>query len=229
MGTAASYERDGTVGIIRIDDGKANVMSVPTMSAISAALDQAEADGVVVVIQGREGLFSAGFDLGVFKQGPAPAGEMLRAGGALVARILSFPAPVIAACTGHAIAMGSFLLLSSDLRIGASGAFRIGMNEVAIGLAVPYFALEVARQRVPVSALSRAALLAEMVGPEEAVGMGFLDRVVPSDQVVPTALEVARAFSELDMSAHRETKARLRGAAAEAVRKATADEFGALA
>ncbi|MEM7433820.1 MAG: crotonase/enoyl-CoA hydratase family protein [Myxococcota bacterium] len=229
MGTVASYERDGGVGIIRIDDGKANVMSVPTMSAINSALDQAEADGVVVVIEGREGLFSAGFDLGVFKQGPGPAGEMLRAGGTLVARILSFPAPVIAACTGHAIAMGSFLLLSSDLRIGASGAFRIGMNEVAIGLAVPYFALEVARQRLPVSVLSRAALLAEMVGPEEAARMGFLDRVVPSDQVVPAALEAARAFSELDMAAHRETKVRLRGATAEAVRQATVDEFGALA
>ena len=227
MGNAVSYERDGNVSTIVIDDGKANAMSVPTMTEINAALDQAREDRTVVVLTGREGLFSAGFDLAVFKQGPGPLGEMLRTGGELNARILSFPQPIIAACTGHAIAMGSFLLLSSDYRVGADGPFRIGMNEVAIGLTVPHFALEVAKQRIPVNALTRAALLAEMFSPKDAATVGFLDTVVPPEDVLPVALERARAVSELDMAAHQETKKRVRGSIAAAVREATHAEFAA--
>ncbi|MEM9729237.1 MAG: crotonase/enoyl-CoA hydratase family protein [Myxococcota bacterium] len=227
MGKSVSYGREGNVSTIVIDDGKANAMSVATMNEVNAALDQAKEDRTVVVLAGREGLFSAGFDLAVFKQGPGPLGEMLRTGGELNARILSFPRPVIAACTGHAIAMGSFLLLSCDYRIGADGPFRIGMNEVAIGLTVPHFALEVARQRIPVQYLSRAALLAEIFSPEDAVAAGFLDRVVPAGDVLTVAQERARAISELDMTAHEETKKRVRSAIAERVSRVTQEEFAA--
>lgn len=226
MGKAVSYERDGNVSTIVIDDGKANAMSVSTMTEINQALDQAQEDRTVVVLAGRQGLFSGGFDLAVFKQGPGPLGEMLVTGGELNARILSFPRPIIAACTGHAIAMGSFLLLSADYRIGADGPFRIGMNEVAIGMTVPLFALEVARQRIPVNILSRASLLAEMFAPEDAVTAGFLDMIVPPEDVVSAAQERAGAISELDLAAHAETKKRVRGAVADEVRSLTLSEFG---
>jgi enoyl-CoA hydratase len=226
MSEVINYDRDGGISTIRIDDGKANVMSVATMTALQAALDQAEADGTVVVLTGREGLFSAGFDLNVFKQGVEPAREMLLAGARLAARILTFPAPFVVACTGHAIAMGSFLLMAADLRIGAKGAYRLGMNEVAIGLTVPLFAIEIARQRVPASYLSRNAILAEMHSPTDAVAAGFLDHVVPPDDVLPTALEHANRLSGLDMAAHKATKLRLRAHVAEAVRDAAQTDFG---
>ena len=168
---------------IVIDDGKANAMSVPTMTEINAALDQAREDRTVVVLTGREGLFSAGFDLAVFKQGPGPLGEMLRTGGELNARILSFPQPVIAACTGHAIAMGSFLLLSSDYRVGADGPFRIGMNEVAIAMTLPHFAIEIARQRLAPAYFHRT-VTGDMYGPEDGYTRRFQMRILPEQSAV---------------------------------------------
>ena len=226
MGKLVSYEHSEGISTITMDDGKVNAMSVTMMREINAALDQAEEDGSVVILTGREGIFSAGFDLAVFKQGMEPLREMLRAGARLAERLLSFPFPVVAACNGHGIAMGSFLLMSTDVRIGVDGPFRIGMNEVAIGMTLPYFAVEIARQRLTPAHFNRGAILAEMYSPKEAVDPGFLDRVVAADQLLVTARETAAALSKLDMPAHATTKLRVRGTALEALRQAISSEFG---
>jgi len=226
MGERVSYEHSDGISTITMDDGKANAMSVPMMQAINAALDQAEEQGAVTILTGRDGIFSAGFDLAVFKQGMEPLMEMLRVGARLTERLLSFPFPVIAACSGHGIAMGSFLLMSTDVRIGVEGPFRIGMNEVAIGMTLPYFAVEIARHRLAPTFFDRAAILAEMYSPQEAITPGFLDRVVSPDQLLSTARETAAALAKLDMPAHAATKLRVRGAALEALRQAITSEFG---
>jgi enoyl-CoA hydratase len=226
MGKLVSYEHSEGISTITMDDGKVNAMSVTMMQEINAALDQAEKHGSVVILTGREGVFSAGFDLAVFKQGMEPLMEMLRVGARLTERLLSFPFPVVAACNGHGIAMGSFLLMSTDVRIGVDGPFRIGMNEVAIGMTLPYFAVEIARQRLTPAHFNRGAILAEMYSPKEAVDPGFLDRVVAADQLLVTARETAAALSKLDMPAHATTKLRVRGTALEALRQAISSEFG---
>jgi enoyl-CoA hydratase len=226
MGKLVSYEHSEGIGTITMDDGKVNAMSVTMMQEINAALDQAEEDGAVVILTGRKGVFSAGFDLAVFKQGMEPLMEMLRVGARLTERLLSFPFPVVAACNGHGIAMGSFLLMSTDVRIGVDGPFRIGMNEVAIGMTLPYFAVEIARQRLTPAYFNRGTILAEMYSPQEAISPGFLDRVVASDQLLVTARETAAALTKLDMPAHAATKLRVRGAALEALRQAITSEFG---
>ncbi|MBW1905433.1 MAG: crotonase/enoyl-CoA hydratase family protein, partial [Deltaproteobacteria bacterium] len=177
------------------------------------------------ILTGRDGIFSAGFDLAVFKQGMEPLMEMLRVGARLTERLLSFPFPVIAACSGHGIAMGSFLLMSADVRIGVDGPFKIGMNEVAIGMTLPYFAVEIARHRLTPAYFDRAAILAELYSPQEAITPGFLDRVVSSDQLLDTARQTAAALSKLDMPAHAATKLRVRGAMLEALRQAIASEL----
>ena len=226
MGKLVSYERSEGVSTITADDGKVNAMSVAMMQEINAALDQAEEHRSVVILTGRDGVFSAGFDLAVFKQGMEPLMEMLRVGARLTERLLSFPFPVIAACTGHGIAMGSFLLMSADVRIGVDGPFKIGMNEVAIGMTLPYFAVEIARHRLTPAYFDRAAILAELYSPQEAITPGFLDRVVSSDQLLDTARETASALSKLDMPAHAATKLRVRGPMLEALRQAIASELG---
>jgi len=225
MGKLVSYERSEGVSTITADDGKVNAMSVAMMQEINAALDQAEEHGSVVILTGRDGVFSAGFDLAVFKQGMEPLMEMLRVGARLTERLLSFPFPVIAACSGHGIAMGSFLLMSADVRIGVDGPFKIGMNEVAIGMTLPYFAVEIARHRLTPAYFDRAAILAELYSPQEAITPGFLDRVVSSDQLLDTARETASALSKLDMPAHAATKLRVRGPMLEALRQAIASEL----
>jgi enoyl-CoA hydratase/carnithine racemase len=148
MSDLTTYELDGRIATITMDDGKVNAFSIPMLQALHAAFDRAEQDDAVVVLTGREGYFSAGFDLKVFASGDVErVVEMLRLGATLTERILSFKTPVLAACNGHAVAAGSFVLLAADLRIGTEGSFRLGLNEVKIGLTMPWFAIELAGGR----------------------------------------------------------------------------------
>ena len=143
---------------------------------------------------------------------------MLTLGATLCERILSFPTPVLVASSGHAIAAGSFLLLAADLRIGAEGPFKIGLNEAQIGLTVPLFVVELARQRLAPSDFSRALVTAAMYAPDEAVAAGFLDRVVPAAELDLASREAAAQLATLDPEAHQATKLRVRGEALKAVR-----------
>jgi len=208
--TSLSYVIDDGIATISIDDGKANVMGIPMLSAINAALDRAEADQAAVVIQGRPGMFSGGFDLAVFKRDPQELYEMLKSGAELTERVLSFPHPVIAVCTGHAIAMGAFLLLSSDLRIGTMPEARIQVNEVQIGFNLPYFAIEVCRQRLSPAHFSLATLTAAPYSQTQAVEAGFLDELTSPDDL-PGVLQARKAqVRSLEPSAFKATKLRLR-------------------
>lgn len=226
MSNSVTYEQTEGVSTIVMDDGKVNAMSMSMMGEINAALDRAEQDQAVVILTGKPGVFSAGFDLAVFKQGYEPTMEMLRAGAALNDRILTFPFPVIAACSGHGIAMGSFLLMCADVRIGADGPFKIGMNEVAIGMTLPYFGIEIARQRLTPAYFNRATILGELYSPKEAIAPGFLDRLVAPDDLLDAARQNASVLRKLDMKAHLETKLRVRGSALDALRRMTDAEFG---
>ena len=112
MPEAVSYERSGDVAVVTIDDGKANALSPDRMREIHGALDRAEKDGAAVLLVGRPGRFSAGFDLGVMTKGGADAARaMVQQGAELAVRIARHPAPVVIGCTGHALAMGAVLLL----------------------------------------------------------------------------------------------------------------------
>jgi enoyl-CoA hydratase len=227
MDSPVSYILDNSVATIVLDDGKVNVLSVPMQTAINAALDQAAADGAVVVLMGREGRFSAGFDLATLNAGGPDALTMLRGGFELAERLLSFPTPVVIACTGHTIAMASFLLLSGDYRVGAAGPFKITANEVAIGMRLPWAAIELCRHRLTPAAFNRATILAEVFTPDDAVAAGFLDRVVPAAELRDAAQQIALGLAQLDMTAHTGTKLRVREAALTALRSAIDAEFGA--
>jgi enoyl-CoA hydratase len=215
-----TYALTGTVATVTMDDGKVNCLSQRMLSDLNQALDRAAADNATVLLTGRDQRFSAGFDLQVLKQGGAPARQMLMAGFELAERILSFPTPVVIACNGHALAMGAFLLLSADARVGAAGAFKIGANEVAIGLTMPHSAVEICRQRLTPAHFNRAVVTAEIYAPEQAVGAGFLDHVVPAADLPSAAQQIATRLSQLDMAAHAATKLRARDGTLRALRKA---------
>ncbi len=226
MADLVSYSLDAGVATVAMDDGKVNALSPAMLAELGAAFDRAEADGAAVVLAGRPGVFSAGFDLAVLRALDAQTSTMLRAGFELAARLLGFPRPVVIACTGHAVAMGSFLLCAADYRIGAGGEFRITANEVAIGLPMPYAAVEICRQRLSPQHLARALALAETFSPAGAVEAGFLDRVVEADAVLREAQQLARASSALDAQAHAATKLRVRAAALEAIRAGIEADLG---
>jgi enoyl-CoA hydratase len=225
MSDLLSYTLDNGVATLAMDDGKVNAMSIPMLETLHAAFDRAEGDGALVLLMGREGMFSAGFDLKVFPQGRTPTMKMLRLGATLCERILSFPYPVVTACTGHAYPAGAFLMLSADRRVGSEGPFRIGMNEVAIGLTLPMFAVELARHRLAPAYFQRT-VTGDMYGPTEAVTAGFLDEVVPSEKLSERCRAIAEGLCEIDFDAHRGSKGKVRAECLAALRGAIEAELG---
>jgi enoyl-CoA hydratase len=193
---------------------------VAVLAELNAALSRAEQDDAVVILAGRDGVFSAGFDLPVLRRGGPDALAMLRGGFELAARLLAFPRPVVIACTGHAVAMGVFLILCGDYRIGITGPYKITANEVAIGLTMPRAAVEICRQRLTPAHFNRAVVLAETFTPADAVAAGFLDRTVEASSVHEVARGVAAQLGTLDLSAHEATKRRARAQALGAIRSA---------
>ena len=224
MGTLVTYALTDGVAVITMDDGKANAMSTALQQEIHAALDQAESAGVPVVLTGRAGILSAGFDLKTLAAGGQGAVDMLNGGLELAIRLLGFPTPVVIACGGHAIAMGVFILLSSDYRIGIKGNYRYTANEVAIGMTMPYSTIEILRQRVTPAALTRSVLLAEVFTPDNAVETGFLDLVVDEADLMPTAIAFAKSTTALNAGAHAASKKRLRASVLDAIREGLAKD-----
>lgn len=225
MADLLTHTFEDGLNTICLDDGKANAMSVRMLGQLDAALDQAEKNGGIVVLRGRQGVFSGGFDLGVFKRGDnGEIAAMLEAGARLTERLLSFPNPTIAICTGHAVAMGAFILLAVDFRLAADGEFKFAANEVAIGLTVPRFATEICRLRLTPAAFNFGLPLANYFDCQGAKEAGFLDQVVWPDKLEESAAAVIQTISGLDMTAHRETKLRVRQQALKALRAAIADD-----
>jgi enoyl-CoA hydratase len=222
------YELSDSIATITMDDGKANVMSGAMLAALADAFDQAEREASVVVLTGKKGLFSGGYDMAMFGSTQAEIARVIRAGGELVYRILSFPKPVLIACTGHAIAQGAFILLAGDVRIGVSGDRKIGLNEVAIGLTIPFYGIEVARQRLTPAWFNHACITAALYDPETARTAGFLDQVVAPDELsAVTALE-AKRLASINTGAHAAVKLRVRKAALMAMRAGIDAEFPSL-
>jgi enoyl-CoA hydratase len=220
MSALVSYRLCDSVATITMDDGKVNVLSQAMLTELGVALGRAAADRAVVVLTGREGVFSAGFDLPVLRAGGTEAADLLRSGFDLAARLLAFPTPVLVACPGHAVAMGVFLVLSGDYRIGARGPYKLTANEVAIGITMPRAAVEICRQRLTHACFNRAVVLAGVFPPADAVAAGFLDRVVPAAELVQAAAAAAAELACLDLDAHAATKQRARQLVGHALREA---------
>ncbi len=225
----ATLSSDGDVATIQLDDGKANALSHAMLEAIERALDEVEAsEAKAVVLIGREGKFSAGFDLKVMTSGPEQARDLLGRGAELGLRLYEFPIPVVFGVTGHALAMGGILLACADVRVGAEGTFKIGLPEVRIGMPVPAFAVELCRDRVSPQWFTRSVHLASSLDPTQALDAGFLDEVVAPDEV---AARVAAVAAELADAIHpapfRLTRHTVRGALAEQLREALAEDLAA--
>lgn len=222
MSDRVTYRLHDRVAHITMDDGNLNVMSIGMLNDLDAALQRAEADQAIVILRsGRPGIFSTGFDLKVFAANDAEGSlDMVKAGAELALRLMSYPLPTIGILEGHAFPMGTFLLLACDVRVGTRGAFRMGLNEVAIGIAPPTFAIELARSRVHPAWLSRTVTTGEMFEPDDAVVAGFLDRVVAVDEIEGTIEMIASGMRALHAPSHTLAKMRLRHAAKATIREA---------
>lgn len=212
--SAVTTERDGAVLIVHLDDGKANALSFQILAELTAVVDAAEADDTVgaIVVHGRPGKFCAGFDLSVMGSGDLNAvASLMSDGGELVRRLYGSPVPVVAACTGHALAAGALLLLGCDVRVGADVPCKIGLNEVTIGIVLPHWAITICNDRLERRHLTTAVALSELSGAEGAVEAGFLDVVVPEGEVLAAAVARARQYATLSRDAYGGTVRALRG------------------
>ncbi len=206
-----AYTLEGKTAILAMDDGKANALSDAMIEALTAALDRAEKEANAVVLVGRPDRFCAGFDLKVMMSGPENAKALLTRGSALLMKLYGLPIPLVIACTGHALAGGALVLLTGDVRFGAAGAYRIGLNEVSIGMPVPVLAMELARDRIVTGDLARATLMGTIYDPQDAVRVGYLDAALAPEDVLAKAKEEAARLGELSRFAFTATKTRLRG------------------
>lgn len=223
-----TYTLEGTTAVVQMDDGKANALSGAMITALSEALARAEKEASAMVLVGRPDRFCAGFDLRVMMSSPEAALDLLERGSDLLMKLYAASVPLVVACTGHALAGGALVLLTGDHRVGAAGAFRIGLNEVSIGMPVPVLAMELARDRLLPTELTRATLLAQIYAPEAAASAGYLDEVVPAGDLLPRAKEEAARLSALARTAFQATKTRLRGKTISHIRETLQDDMRSL-
>ena len=210
MNEFVTYQSEGNHAIITINNGKANAISHEVITGLNAGLDKAEQEDKIIILTGTTGIFSGGFDLKVMTKSPESAKELVTKGSKLSLRMLSFPKPIIIACNGHAIAKGAFLLLSADYRIGVEGDFKIGLNEVMIGMTMHNAGVAIAKARLPEVYLNRSVNNAEIFSSKDAITAGFLDVIVSEDDLLPTAIKVAEMFAKLNKKAHAATKLKVR-------------------
>lgn len=212
--------RDGAAWIT-LDDGKVNAMSLEMLRELEVQLENARRAGGPIVVKGRRGIFSAGFDLKTFGRGREASRQMVKAGVRVIEQMLACPRPIVTACTGHAYPMGAFLMLCADVRFGVAGDWNIGLNEVAIGLAVPQFAVELARHRLTPAGLMRVSTGA-MFKPEEAARLGYLDYVVRAEDLDAAVRDEVQRLQKLDIKSYELTKARLNGPLLASIAEASA-------
>lgn len=213
MADKIAFALDGPVAVLTLDDGKANAFSFDFIERFNSALDRAIDEARAVAIVGRPGLLSGGFDLGVIRSGDeAEITRLVTAGARLMMRVYGHPQPVVIGATGHAVALGAFLLLSGDYRVGIRGDFKIGLNETAIGLTLPAFGIALAEERLSKRKLTQATIGAVLYAPEHACDTGFLDETTDVDSLRETVVAHASAMADLDSAAFAASKRMLRGA-----------------
>ncbi|MEM9397171.1 MAG: crotonase/enoyl-CoA hydratase family protein [Pseudomonadota bacterium] len=211
---------------ITLDDGKVNCLSPGMIGEINGALDAAEEAGAAVLLTGREGKFSAGYDLREFERSREAGIAMARAGGALALRVFAFPRPVVVASTGHAIAAGCFLMCAAHFRLATQGPFKIGANEVAIGMAVPRWSTELLRHRLSPRFLTDALLSSRLYSPDDALVAGYVDQVCEAEALLDAAMSKVRQLADLPADGFKETANRLRSSVHERASAGLLADYG---
>ena len=224
MSNVTTTIKDGAA-VIAMDDGKANALGAQMWADLNVALDEAEAADAIVVLTGREGMMSGGFDLKEMGSGPQDALELTSKGSKFARRLMAFPRPVIMAAPGHTIAMGAFLALACDYSMIKEGDFKVGLNETLIGMTMHNFGIELARNRLANNYFNRCVFNAEIFNPRDSVRAGYFDRTVPLEQLPMAAQMAGTMFKQHNETAFMQTKLRSQKEAFKILDQAIADDL----
>jgi len=221
--------RDG-VAWARIDHGKANALSFDVLAGLDRGLTAAEESDDVgaLVVTGTPGFLTGGFDLTVMQGGDTrDIVRLVSDGGALFTRFFASSTPVIVAAPGHAVAAGALMLLAADERIGVDGSFKIGLIETQIGMFLPRWAIELAEERLSRRHFQVATVGARMYPPADACDAGYLDAVVPVEELESAAQAAGEAWAKLPAAAYAAQVKVIRGARIAALEAAVAADRAA--
>ena len=213
-----NYTLEGDVAVLQFDDGKANVVGHDFVAGINEGLDRSVAEAAAVVICGREGMFSGGFDLAEFKKGAEATVALTQAGFEMLTRMYGHPQPLLVACTGHAVAAGAFMLLAADTRVGTEGPFKFSLPETALGMPLPPLLHELARARLSKRHLTPVLLQAQPYDPVSAVDAGFLDELAAAGDTLSRTLALAAQLAQLPGQAYARNKRDMRASSLERMR-----------
>jgi enoyl-CoA hydratase/carnithine racemase len=203
-------DRDG-VAFLSLDRPPANAFSSELISDLSAALASAAGPRAIVLTSTSLKIFSGGWDLTRVSVLARPEMEkFLDAYCDLVRQIFTFPAPIVAALPGHAIAGGMIVAAAADERFVAEGPARLGLSEVALGVPLPACVLELFRFVLGSRGMERLTASAENVDVAGALAIGLADRAVPREGLADAAFERAASLSRGSAPAYAETKRRAR-------------------
>lgn len=201
------YQLRDKTAIIMLDDGKANVFSKTMSYELQEALSKAEHEANATILMGREGFFSAGFDLKVLQSGNVDEiTAMIIAGFETLIQVASHPQPTLAACTGNAMGLGAFILLVADTRIGAEAQYSVSLPETRAGMQFTPLLITAAQARLNPMKYVEAALQSMPYSPQDAITAGFLDALVAPTALLETALQTATKLSTLPSATYQKNK-----------------------
>jgi len=191
------YKLENNIAVLNFDDGKVNVVGHQFLDDITEGLDKAKQEASAVIISGRSGIFSAGFDLKEIKKGPEEAKALVMRGEKLLTKLFSHPQPTIAVCDGHAAGMGAFLLLASDTRIGSASDYKVNLPETSIGMPFTNTLKALIHSRVAIRYQTMTMIQSMSLTPDMAVSAGFLDLVVSQEELQAHAMGYAQGLAKL--------------------------------
>jgi enoyl-CoA hydratase len=203
----ATLSIESDISIIKLDDGKANAFSYDMLSQVNELLAKVPRDSGALVITGREGLFSGGFDLKTLATGDMEKiTKMVQLGYRLLLELFSFDRPIVAAVSGHSIALGLFVTCSADYRIAIDGKYVCQANEVRNNMDIPTQIMEILKARVNKKYFYPAVYHSDAYSVQESIEVGFIDEVVSEDQLMERVMEKAKELATLPHPFYANTK-----------------------
>ncbi len=203
----ATLTQDNDISIIKLDDGKANAFSYDMLTQVNELLAKVPRDSGALVITGRDGLFSGGFDLKTLAAGDMEKiTKMVHLGYRLLLELYSFDRPIIAAVSGHSIALGLFVTCSADYRIAIDGKYICQANEVRNNMDIPTQIMEILKARVNKNYFYPAVFHSDAYSVQDSIEVGFIDEVVPQTEFMDRVMEKAKELATLPHPFYANTK-----------------------